>query len=377
MSFYPTGGSCNRGVRKINMDPSGTLSTNRQAAPHASAAVWSHAALRNIALLLKAHRLPLFLTGIYLAAAFALPLAGLHAPPAGILGPMVVVFAVAFLMLLPISHLSTGMSLRLANMLLGAVIMTGIEVAALGFKANIPLLHPWSWDSELVALDRLFHFGSDPWRLFMPAAGQTALLKALDLAYASWFPLLLASWFLIGAAGRHDHLKNRYVIAFLLVWAIGGNMLATLVSSAGPAFLDKLGLPTASHAELIAHLTRADALAGLTAPLLQTTLWQQYEAGMNIFGGISAFPSMHNALAALMALAAWQAHRGLGILLTIFTLLIYAGSILLAWHYAVDGIAGIAIALFCWHLAGRIACHLDQQPETRRYRALLRATANR
>ncbi len=355
------------------MDPTGTLSTSRQDA----AAGWSHTALRSTAMLLNAHRLPLLLTGIYLTAAFALPLAGLHAPPGSILAPVAGVFLGAFLLLLPLSRLSPGLALRLANVLTAAVIMTCIEVAALGFKASIPLLNPWSWDTALAALDRALHAGSDPWRLLLPSAGQAYVLKALDLIYGLWFPLLLASWFLIGAGGRHDRLKVRYLIAFLLTWVIGGNLLAILFSSAGPAFLHDLGLPSASHDSLLTHLARADARLGLTAPGLQAILWQQYEAGNNIFGGISAFPSMHNALAALMALAAWQAHRALGILLILFTLLIYAGSILLAWHYAVDGIAGIAIALFCWHLAGRMACRLDRQPEARRYRALLRATANR
>ena len=338
---------------------------------------WPRTVLRDTATLLKAHRLPLILTGIYLMTAFALPLAGLHAPPGGILAPVAGVFLAAFLLLVPLSRWSPGMALRLANVLTAAAIMTCIEVAALGFKASIPLLNPWSWDAALASLDRLLHAGHDPWQLLLPSTEQEYVLKALDLAYSLWFPLLLASWFLIGAGGRHDRLKNRYLIAFLLTWMIGGNLLATLFSSAGPAFLRDLGLTAASHDALLARLAHADALLGLTAPDLQAVLWQQYEAGMNIFGGISAFPSMHNALAALMALAAWQAHRGLGILMTVFAALIYAGSILLAWHYAVDGIAGIAIAFLCWHIAGRIARHLDQRPETRRYRALLRATADR
>jgi membrane-associated phospholipid phosphatase len=41
--------------------------------------------------------------------------------------------------------------------------------------------------------------------------------------------------------------------------------------------------------------------------------------------------------------------------LAVFAAIIAVGSVLLAWHYAVDGYAGAAIALACWWLAGRLA----------------------
>ena len=359
------------------MDPSGTLSTSRQEIRGTALSAWLQAVSRSTTILLKAHRFPLMVIGLYLAAACALSLIGLRAPPAEMLTAVIRVFFAAIILPILISRLSPGKALRLANVLLTASLMLAIEVAALGFKTNIPALNPFSWDAKLASLDRFLHAGTDPWRLLMPASGQIFVLKGLDLAYGLWFPLLLASWLLIGAGGRHDHLKNRYLLAFFLTWVLGGNLFATVFSSAGPAFLNKLGLPVETHQQLLEHLTRAHAQLGLTAVDLQGILWEQHETGTNLLGGISAFPSMHNALAALMALAAWQAHRGLGILMTVFAALIYAGSILLAWHYAVDGIAGVAIAFLCWHIAGRIARHLDQRPETRRYRALLRATADR
>jgi membrane-associated phospholipid phosphatase len=85
---------------------------------------------------------------------------------------------------------------------------------------------------------------------------------------------------------------------------------------------------------------------------------------------------MHNALAVLMALAAWRVHRLLGVAMTLFAVLIYIGSILLAWHYAADGMAGILIGLASWHLAGWITRRLDARPQTRRYCALLRAVGH-
>ena len=60
-------------------------------------------------------------------------------------------------------------------------------------------------------------------------------------------------------------------------------------------------------------------------------------------GGISAFPSMHAAMATLWAgylveRSRWLAPIGLGFLAVILYLSVYTG-----WHYAVDGIASIAV----------------------------------
>jgi len=64
---------------------------------------------------------------------------------------------------------------------------------------------------------------------------------------------------------------------------------------------------------------------------------------------------MHIAAALLFALAGWQLNRKLGIALFIFVSLILLGSVHLAWHYAIDGYAGIAIALIAWWVSGIVA----------------------
>ena len=101
-------------------------------------------------------------------------------------------------------------------------------------------------------------------------------------------------------------------------------------------------------------------------------LWTQYVNAEAGFVGISAFPSMHNAVAALLALAAWRVSRPLGAAMTLFAVMILAGSVHLGWHYAVDGYAGILVAVVCWRLAGGFADWMERRGETRRYRALLR-----
>ncbi len=335
-------------------------------------------AVRDAGIILGAHRHLLALTALYLAVAFVPGILGYQKPPITVVMPLISTMAAICALLLPIAIVSAGLALRIAHVLLTLALFIAIEFAALGIKANLAIISPWSWDDTLARMDQTLFMGTHPWRLLQPLAGHPHVTRMLDTTYKIWMAVLIASWFMAAFGMRHDKLRIRYLLAFFLTWVLGGSLLAYAVSSAGPAFLEHLGADAATaYADLMTYLKSVHSEHDLTAVHLQTLLWQQHMSGRNDLGGISAFPSMHNALAVLMALAAWQAHRGLGILMTAFAALIYAGSILLAWHYAVDGIAGIAIALICWHLAGRIARHLDRRPETRRYRALLRATADR
>jgi hypothetical protein len=87
---------------------------------------------------------------------------------------------------------------------------------------------------------------------------------------------------------------------------------------------------------------------------VQHTLWNDYIAGHGRLGGISAMPSMHVTIAALMAIWGWRINRVIGLALTAFAAVILIGSIHLAWHYAVDGIAGITLAAIFWAMAGTV-----------------------
>jgi drug/metabolite transporter (DMT)-like permease len=56
-----------------------------------------------------------------------------------------------------------------------------------------------------------------------------------------------------------------------------------------------------------------------------------------------------------MMLLAWKIDRRLGWAFTVFTALIFVGSIWLGWHYAADGVAGLLLAATFWLAAGRMA----------------------
>ncbi|MBW2186739.1 MAG: phosphatase PAP2 family protein [Deltaproteobacteria bacterium] len=59
-------------------------------------------------------------------------------------------------------------------------------------------------------------------------------------------------------------------------------------------------------------------------------------------------PSMHVATSTLFALLGWRSNRALGIILTIFLVIIMIGSIHLGWHYAIDGYVAIIGTWLVW-----------------------------
>jgi hypothetical protein len=219
-------------------------------------------------------------------------------------------------------------------------------------KQSIGPLIGFRWDPFLNRLDVSLH-GGPAWILYSHLwPGEW--LPQLYLLYLLWFVglcvfLLWAAW-----TSRRE-LRVRALSAFALVWIAGGTVLAGAFSSAGPCFLDKIGLDNAQYAELFRLLDTT----GTGVRSNQTVLWSLLAAGTPAtFGGVSAFPSMHVAVAVLWALVGWRRHRLLGAVLIVYVALIQIGSVMLAWHYAIDGYAGTAIAVACWSVAGRF--HLER-----------------
>jgi membrane-associated phospholipid phosphatase len=96
----------------------------------------------------------------------------------------------------------------------------------------------------------------------------------------------------------------------------------------------------------------------------QIGLWEAKLHGTWLpFGGISAMPSIHLAMATLFALLAFSVRRWLGIVFIGYVLVIQIGSVILGWHYAVDGYAGILLALLIWYAVNRFTMSSNSKPE--------------
>ncbi len=242
---------------------------------------------------------------------------------------------------------------RLADTALSLCLMVLFLAAFAQMKGLITVLHPFAWDTTFAAADRALHFGTAPWQPLHAVLGTAPVLTFMTGAYNFWLSLAMFMLFFACFSRRDPALRMQFLLAFVLTWAIGGNLLATVFSSAGPVYFERLGLG-GDYGPLMALLAQHAEQAPVSVLPVQDWLWGLY-ARPDGLKGISAFPSIHVATSVLMALYGLRLGRAAGWALAVFAAIIAVGSVLLAWHYAVDGYAGAAIALACWWLAGRLA----------------------
>jgi hypothetical protein len=220
-------------------------------------------------------------------------------------------------------------------------ILMGLLLAVLQFtaltwlKPTLPMVGGF-WADPLLADWDAALFGGDPWRplhaIFGPAN------YALDLIYHAWLPVVLSAFALVLCC-RPSPWKTRAVTSYFLATVIG-MVFQFALPSAGPVFYERAGF--------------GDRFAAMQLPSFTTIgtdyLWLAHTGEMmGAAVGISAMPSMHVVLATWVALAA----RPFRIfpLAVLWLTSICIGSVYLGMHYALDGIAGIAIALLAYVVA--------------------------
>jgi PAP2 superfamily len=248
---------------------------------------------------------------------------------------------------------------RLVRFVVLALTMTAFFGSFANWKSAIPLLYPgFPWDGPLETAEIWLH-GDHPDRLLAPLFGSPGATLFLDRVYRTWFYMLFG--LVIWQAWQADHRRLRqFWMAFALTWIVLGIFIAAGVASAGPIYAG-LDRQSVSYNDLLARLDAAEALAPLFVRMSAWSLWEAArQPGVSIGDGISAFPSLHVAVAFLATLAMWRVHHLLGLIGASYTLLILVGSIMLGWHYALDGEAGIVGAAVLWMATGRWAKRADR-----------------
>lgn len=254
----------------------------------------------------------------------------------------------------PLREFAKSLSLRsvpeaLPRYLGGTAVLVVMMAAFLFNKMLIPDLVAFSWDPTFAAWDRLLFAGSNPWELLQPLLGYPLATRFFDVTYSIWIPLVFLSWVGVLSPKVPTSLRRQYWLATVVSWIVIGLVLATVFSSAGPCYFAQVapGVPS-PYAGLDAYLASVDQMHGLMANDMKQYLWAIHTDRLEAPGGISAMPSMHNAQAALFAVLAFRLDRRLGYLFSAYAFVIFIGSIHLGWHYAVDGIAGVVLALIIW-----------------------------
>jgi hypothetical protein len=222
------------------------------------------------------------------------------------------------------------------------------------FKQTIPLIHPFSWDSALMRLDVVLHFGHHPWVLLKSILDYPLLVRTIDFFYVFWF-VVLAVYCLWMAWTRRRRLRRCFFISTLLVWILLGSGLGTLFSSAGPCYFSYLNGATPNpYSPLMTRLTEIGQIKSLWALDNQQGLWDFYRDGTwYSFGGISAMPSIHLAMSMIFVMVSFNFGKWPGYFSILYLLIMQIGSVILGWHYAVDGYAGILLAGGIWFAVRR------------------------
>jgi hypothetical protein len=239
---------------------------------------------------------------------------------------------------------------------LAPLLLIPVVIAAYGvLKQLMPLITTFAWDDTFAAIDRALFLGHQPWELTHALLGSHGATFVIDWLYALWVPLLFVA--IPGAAlfaPRYD--RARFILSFAIAWILLGVVGAYLGASAGPCYAALVGAGSASEfAPLMARLDDyANSYGTLGAIQWQGILWDAHVSRDYGFGmGISAMPSLHNAIVVLYALALKRAGRGWTLAGWTFASVIFFGSIHLGWHYAADGIVSAAAMVAIWWAVGR------------------------
>ena len=224
--------------------------------------------------------------------------------------------------------------------------LTGLVLLMAAFttlKTAFPAFVPFYADRALAAAD-VAVLGQHAWSMVHGLVGPIGREALWFLYGGPWFAWWIGTA-LFAIAMPPSGLRTAYLRAFALKIVLLGVVAATLCSSAGPVFYDRL-LGGDAFADLAAMLTVADGGTGAFPP---DYLWENHvRGGVGIGTGISAFPSIHCAGAFLNALFWGRIDRRLGAAGWAFAGLIWLGSMVTGWHYASDGVASLIGVLLIW-----------------------------
>jgi hypothetical protein len=248
----------------------------------------------------------------------------------------------------------------------------GVFYFFLHLKHIILLVHKATYDPLFWSLDRIIHFGIQPNIWMMNKFGQNHNAAIfLDWLYIKYFTFMLLGSipFYLEIGGRK--LAERYVFSFCLLWALGG-LSYFIMPADGPCYAALLqsSVPAQSREHILQLPNIKDfppdyrqnyELSKIwIAKTFQQRLWMSRKAHLidggspGMFYGIAAMPSMHVAAVVLMAMFLYLLNPVLGALGGIYALAMFAGSIFLQWHYAVDGYVGAIMAVLVFLLSARL-----------------------
>lgn len=201
----------------------------------------------------------------------------------------------------------------------------------INLRPILPIINPGNWDEELYRLDlRLFTVEPSMW---IEQYSTRGVVEWFSFFYYSYFFFIASFIFCMIFSSRNDMRLASFATGALLVFGTG-QFIYTLVPGLGP----------------YAHL--AHEYAG---PIQGGTFFQLIVNAVDAAGPLrDIFPSIHTAMPVFLSLFMWRHYRWIAPVTTFFTLNIMVATVMLRWHYLIDVIAGVSLAVFAFWLAPRL-----------------------
>lgn len=238
-----------------------------------------------------------------------------------------------------------------ARMPMLAMIVCIMPVFSL-LKPLVPAINPYDWDQTLIAWE-IALFGTDAWRVLQPLVGYPIVTSFLSVLYHAWLLLMYPGTLVILFYRGGDLIRRQYVLSFVLIWTVIGGAMAIAFSSVGPCFLEPI-MGNPHFADQMAYLRAANEQYPVLVLHVQEMLLDWHRNSSDGLGrGITAMPSMHVAMAFLYFLAIRHVSKAAGRFFFVFFVLIWVGSVHLAYHYALDGAVSVVATAILWLAAGK------------------------
>ncbi|WP_307816457.1 phosphatase PAP2 family protein [Nocardioides limicola] len=231
---------------------------------------------------------------------------------------------------------------RIVLVVLGLVCFYLTYVSYRNLKSFLPaVMGPKKYDKELHEIDIWLFFGHEPAVVLHDLLGTTFTAHVLSSIYLWYLPMVgiaVAAWLVWS---RNISFGYWFATSQCLGWALGTAsyyMLPTL----GPGF---------EYPWLYGDLAASGAGSLMDALFYgrSTVLYGDVESAMN---SVAGFASLHTAITLLWALMAQYTIRNRVVhwILWINFALTIVATLYFGWHYVLDDVGGVAIALIAFYL---------------------------
>lgn len=224
-------------------------------------------------------------------------------------------------------------------------------------KSLIAYIHPYQLDLEFIKIEQALHFGHYPQYLLSPIVEKLGMIEVINYGYNFWLGVMLGGYWYAIFIDRNEQRRLIFLWSSLIAWIGMGWGMATALSSVGPIFFGTIypDVPN-PYADYIEYLRAIHNSGTMISSLWVSDLLAEMAKDSNVIdlNGMSAMPSMHVAVATLFAIYMWHVNKIWGLLYTLFALMIMAGSVFLAWHYAIDGYMSAICICVIWYVTATL-----------------------